>query len=208
MCNHSKFVDSHLKPYRCKVEGCQNARFSSTACLLRHEREAHAMHGHGEKPYLCHYDGCDRAKSGNGFPRQWNLRDHMRRVHNDNGPPPDMASSPPVTLGSSASGRGRKRKTDVPEKTPTQEKAPRKSKSGAEWGSSKAKPAKSQAAMDTELWHQHLQAVQGLVQGFAQPMNPDFLQQVTDAQQYLAAMDKLSRKLAASGGDHGWKRSG
>ncbi|KAK3897974.1 hypothetical protein C8A05DRAFT_19362 [Staphylotrichum tortipilum] len=84
-CNYDKFVDSHLKPYRCKVEGCQNARFSSTAYLLRHEREAHAMHGHGEKPYLCTYEGCERSISGYGFPRQWNLRDHMRRVHNDNG---------------------------------------------------------------------------------------------------------------------------
>src|SRR5690606_17283783 len=39
----SKFVDSHLRPYRCKVESCAEARFSSTACLLRHEREAHRM---------------------------------------------------------------------------------------------------------------------------------------------------------------------
>lgn len=24
---------------------------------------------------------CDRSKQGNGFPRRWNQRDHMRRVH-------------------------------------------------------------------------------------------------------------------------------
>jgi hypothetical protein len=44
--SNSKFVDSHLKPYRCRVHACENSRFSSTACLLRHEREAHAMQGH------------------------------------------------------------------------------------------------------------------------------------------------------------------
>ncbi|KAK7937532.1 uncharacterized protein PG986_014400 [Apiospora aurea] len=81
----SKFVDSHLKPYRCKIESCENARFSSTACLLRHEREAHAMHGHGDKPYACPYEGCDRALPKNGFSRKWNLRDHMRRIHSDHG---------------------------------------------------------------------------------------------------------------------------
>ncbi|KAK7936748.1 uncharacterized protein PG986_015186 [Apiospora aurea] len=61
MCNYDKFVDSHLKPYRCKVDACQNVRFSSTGCLLRHEREAHAVHGHGDKPHACSYEGCSRA---------------------------------------------------------------------------------------------------------------------------------------------------
>lgn len=77
----SKFVDSHLKPYRCT--SCEGLRFSSTAALLRHEREVHALHGHDSKPYLCTYEGCERATSGNGFPRRWDLRDHLRRVHND-----------------------------------------------------------------------------------------------------------------------------
>lgn len=103
----SKFVDSHLKPYRCKVHACENARFSSTACLLRHEREAHAMHGHGEKPFLCRFDGCDRGIPGNGFPRHWNLRDHMKRVHN---------LSPSPTSGKSQPTRGgRKRKAETTE---------------------------------------------------------------------------------------------
>ena len=91
----SKFVDSHLKPYRCKVLACENLHFSSTACLLRHEREAHAMHGHGDKPFLCTYEGCERGVPGNGFPRHWNLRDHMKRVHNDPGQPKSNASSSP-----------------------------------------------------------------------------------------------------------------
>ena len=77
----SKHLDSHLKPYRCSRSECSNLQFSSTACLLRHEREAHALHGHGDKPYRCRFRGCDRAQHGQGFPRLWNLRDHMKRVH-------------------------------------------------------------------------------------------------------------------------------
>ena len=77
----SKYLDSHLKPYRCKDGQCADAHFSSNACLFRHEREAHGMHGHGENPNLCHFSSCERSIPGNGFPRRWNLRDHMRRVH-------------------------------------------------------------------------------------------------------------------------------
>ncbi|KAJ5519557.1 hypothetical protein N7463_000010 [Penicillium fimorum] len=78
-----KYLDSHLKPYRCKVPACIDAqlRFSSNACLFRHEREAHGLHGHGDNPHLCLWEGCERAVPGNGFPRRWNLYDHMRRVH-------------------------------------------------------------------------------------------------------------------------------
>lgn len=82
-CNYDKCVDSHLKPYQCKVASCKGLSFSSTACLLRHEREAHAMHGHGDKPFLCPFEGCDRGILGKGFPRRWNLRDHIKRVHKD-----------------------------------------------------------------------------------------------------------------------------
>ncbi|OQE91421.1 hypothetical protein PENNAL_c0009G08948 [Penicillium nalgiovense] len=80
---HHKYLDSHLKPYRCKVPACIDAqlRFSSNACLFRHEREAHGLHGHGDNPHLCLWEGCERAVPGNGFPRRWNLYDHMRRVH-------------------------------------------------------------------------------------------------------------------------------
>lgn len=89
----SKHLDSHLKPYRCKLSACSTLAFSSTACLLRHEREAHGMHGHGDKPHLCTYQDCERSIPGNGFPRRWNLYDHMRRVHNH----PGQASSPGST---------------------------------------------------------------------------------------------------------------
>ena len=98
---YSKHLDSHLKPYRCKSQGCAQAVFSSTACLLRHEREAHSMHGHGNKPHLCHFPDCERAAEDNGFPRRWNLFDHMKRVHDydpsnkSNSPSPSSSSPPP-----------------------------------------------------------------------------------------------------------------
>ena len=101
---YSKHLDSHLKPYECKVPGCGSVPFSSTACLLRHEREAHGMHGHGEKPHLCRYEDCDRSLPGNGFPRRWNLFDHMKRVHGFVGPPSSNGSISPTPSGNSQRG--------------------------------------------------------------------------------------------------------
>lgn len=83
----SKYVDTHLKPYRCKFKSCEEAQFASSTILLRHEKEAHAMHGHGENPYLCPHEGCGRSIPGNGFTRRWNLRDHVRRIHKEDGQP-------------------------------------------------------------------------------------------------------------------------
>uniref|UniRef100_A0A8H7NQI8 C2H2-type domain-containing protein n=1 Tax=Bionectria ochroleuca TaxID=29856 RepID=A0A8H7NQI8_BIOOC len=86
-CIYNKFVDTHLKPYRCKFDTCEEAQFASSTILLRHEKEAHAMHGHGENPYLCPHEGCGRSIPGNGFTRRWNLRDHIRRIHKEDGQP-------------------------------------------------------------------------------------------------------------------------
>ncbi|KAI9835033.1 MAG: hypothetical protein M1819_002585 [Sarea resinae] len=115
-CNYDKYVDSHLRPYRCKIATCVEARFSSTACLLRHEREAHGMHGHGAKPHLCPYENCERSILGNGFPRRWNLYDHMKRVHDYKGPPSSADStspgpSVPATVPELRHSRTRKRKS-------------------------------------------------------------------------------------------------
>ena len=77
-------------------------QFSSNACLFRHEREAHGLHGHGDNPHLCFFEGCERAVPGNGFPRRWNLFDHMRRVHDYSSSEQQLTSpeiSPSVGIG-------------------------------------------------------------------------------------------------------------
>lgn len=203
-CNYDKFVDSHLKPYRCKVESCENTRFSSTACLLRHEREAHAMHGHGDKPFLCTYEGCDRSTPGCGFPRQWNLRDHMRRVHNDNGAPtqPVAPSSPPAS-GTNAS-KGRKRKKDTQDNSIGRKSSSTKTSQGS--GSAPPKAVEAPPNPDIEQWHEHKKALHALVQGWGQPEDPYFIQQVDDAQGHMAAMQKISYELQGHNGP--WQRSG
>jgi hypothetical protein len=118
---YSKYLDSHLKPYRCKVPTCMDAQlhFSSNACLFRHEREAHGFHGHGDNPHLCLFEGCDRAIPGNGFPRRWNLYDHMKRVHDytaseSSGSPEDASAPTASPTSSKKDSTTRKRKVTRP----------------------------------------------------------------------------------------------
>lgn len=198
----SKFVDSHLKPYRCKVESCENARFSSTACLLRHEREAHAMHGHGDKPYLCTYEGCDRAVPGCGFPRNWNLRDHMRRVHNDNGQSLAAVASGSHSSSrgshSSSSSKGRKRKSKDSESSSSGRKS--SSKSNADEAAAAAARAAEQPLMDQ--WWDHRNALQSYLQRFDNPIAFEVLEQSGEASDHFAAMEKISRRLKKSREPH------
>nr|POE80837.1 hypothetical protein CFP56_56910 [Quercus suber] len=112
-CNYDKFIDSHIKPFRCKIEMCSKQEFSSTACLLRHEREAHGMHGHGDRPHLCWYEGCERSAAGSGFPRRYNLFDHMKRVHDHKENGPEQSQSP-VAAESNKKVSSRKRKAASP----------------------------------------------------------------------------------------------
>ncbi|ODA80084.1 hypothetical protein RJ55_03042 [Drechmeria coniospora] len=184
-CNYDKFVDSHLKPYRCKAITCEGARFSSTACLLRHEREAHGLHGHGEKPFLCIYDGCERAMHGNGFPRQWNLRDHMKRVHNDHG---ISSGSPPaaaVPVSQPVNG-SRKRKLDAPEQ---QVSASRKTVV-------KPVPMVEQVRNTTrpllDQWLDHRRAVEDAIRGLNKPGDSRNLRHITRVQKHLSAMAKMT----------------
>jgi hypothetical protein len=76
------------------------------------------MHGHGEKPFICTYEGCERGVAGNGFPRHWNLTDHLKRVHNDTGQRNSTYVSPPP-----GSPKGGKRKAE--DNTPNREKSMR-----------------------------------------------------------------------------------
>lgn len=161
---------------------------SSTACLHCHERENYGLHGHGEKPFLCIYDGCERAVAGNGFPRQWNLRDHMKRVHNDHG---SSGGSPPsATVNQPA--KGRKRKTDVPESQATNSrKASVKAMSAPEPKENSTRPLLDQ-------WMEHRKAVENLFQGLGKPEDARNIQNINDMQLRLSAMVKVTTDLNAS----------
>lgn len=98
-------------------------QFSSNACLFRHEREAHGLHGHGDNPHLCLFEGCDRSVPGFGFPRRWNLFDHMRRVHDytsserasspETSPTAPAASSTTTTTTTTSSSSAASKKKDA-----------------------------------------------------------------------------------------------
>ena len=60
------------------------------------------MHGHGAKPFLCKFDGCERAHENHGFPRRWNLLDHMKRVHGYSASEPSNKSDSPSPSDSSS----------------------------------------------------------------------------------------------------------
>jgi hypothetical protein len=75
------------------------------------------MHGHGDRPHLCFYTGCERGLPGNGFPRRYNLFDHMKRVHDhreDNG----SGLPSPGTANADRKIAGRKRKAPSSTESP------------------------------------------------------------------------------------------
>lgn len=79
------------------------------------------MHGHGDRPNLCIYPGCDRGVLGNGFPRKYNLLDHMKRVHDHQ---VEFASATEDAVHRKSGNR--KRKASTPNSV--QEPAPRRQK--------------------------------------------------------------------------------
>jgi hypothetical protein len=161
------------------------------------------MHGHGEKPYLCTYEGCERSIAGHGFPRQWNLRDHMRRVHNDNGTAAQPASPPPSGATTS---RGRKRKSDAAEKQHNQDKpsSRKSSKAAAESAAQAQKQPEPVAHPELDQWYEHQKSLQTFLQGCVQPDDAQTLQYIKDAQEHLNAMGKISHGLI-QGSRRSWR---
>jgi hypothetical protein len=79
------------------------------------------MHGHGARPHLCHFRDCERAVPGHGFPRRYNLFDHMKRVHQYDGPTTEP--SPPIMPGQSQrKAVSRKRKASTEETSDKRQK--------------------------------------------------------------------------------------
>lgn len=186
-------MDSHLKPYRCKVKSCEGAQFSSTACRLRHEREAHGLHGHGTKPFLCPYEDCDRAQHGNGFPRQWNLRDHMKRVHNDTGSGFNDSTEneplEPVTRPQPSS-VGRKRKTEASQSTSSERKSVQRAPASVNPKVDPIKPL-------LEQWQEHHRTLQNIVTGLNTPGDVRNLDSLREMQKLSTEMTKISVQISA-----------
>lgn len=141
------------------------------------------MHGHGDKPFACPYEGCERGVPGNGFPRHWNLRDHMKRVHNDPGQPQakSNASSSPPPPGSI---KNRKRKAG--DDLPSQDKTPKRIATP---------PAEVRQPPEPgllERYQEKHQMLQGLVNRLYDPSHPDSLTRLHDA---LACIKVMGRTI-------------
>ncbi|KAJ5135492.1 uncharacterized protein N7515_004770 [Penicillium bovifimosum] len=88
-CEWNKHMDKHDRPYKCYEPNCDKIQgFTYSGGLLRHQREVHKKNTDAKKPLMCPYSDCNRS-TGNGFTRQENLREHLRRrhMHNDEAPP-------------------------------------------------------------------------------------------------------------------------
>ena len=96
-CADSKHMDKHDRPYKCLEPGCSKIQgFTYSGGLLRHQREVHKKNI--KKPLMCPYADCNRS-TGNGFTRQENLKEHLRRrhmhtVHAENGATSEIAIIP------------------------------------------------------------------------------------------------------------------
>jgi len=73
------------------------------------------MHGHGSRPHLCHFTDCERSVPGNGFPRRYNLFDHMKRVHDFTGPTTEPSPPAPTQTPVNRKSISRKRKLTADE---------------------------------------------------------------------------------------------
>lgn len=146
------------------------------------------MHGHGTKPYPCTYAGCDRAQPGNGFPRKWNLHDHMHRVHN--------AAPPPDEDGRKDSAKPRKRKGDPTAKSSSGRKSPKSRKS-----SPKVEPEIPVKVDVSEKLREDWFAVQAGMPDwslFPQPDDPMVMMHINRARDTLDAMAHIHVDLMAA----------
>lgn len=74
-------MDKHERPYKCAEPGCASLQgFTYSGGLLRHQREVHKKNVATKINFMCPHAGCNRG-IGQGFTRQENLKEHLRRRH-------------------------------------------------------------------------------------------------------------------------------
>ncbi|KAE8554385.1 hypothetical protein EYB25_002924 [Talaromyces marneffei] len=91
-CEWNKHMDKHDRPYKCMEPGCDKIQgFTYSGGLLRHQREVHKKNATTKKALMCPYADCNRS-TGNGFTRQENLKEHLRRrhMHTEGGNSPEL----------------------------------------------------------------------------------------------------------------------
>jgi hypothetical protein len=135
------------------------------------------MHGH--QAYNCTYKGCERSQEGKGFPRAWNLKDHMRRVHNDHGNG--------STHGSHGDQQLRQRK-----KSKSSASSSRKSSKSMPVANS---PPVDRVHQDYMEWDENYQSLRGVVQQLGKPTDQESRRQLKKAQRYLAQMSEVYQRV-------------
>lgn len=111
-------MDKHDRPYKCMEPGCDKIQgFTYSGGLLRHQREVHKKNATAKQPLMCPYADCNRS-TGNGFTRQENLKEHLRRrhMHTETAIAAELPPLPPTTVEelktSLAQSNGLKRRRD------------------------------------------------------------------------------------------------
>jgi hypothetical protein len=143
------------------------------------------MHGHGEKPFLCTFEGCERGVLGNGFPRHWNLCDHMKRVHN--------RSPSPTAPAKSSRGSNKKRKNSTGE-TGSTKKSPTTASAAVE----KPRAPVRSLSLSEQFQHGHQQLLSELMD----MPDPDDVeaaeQKIEKANNYLKLMAHATQQMKSS----------
>jgi hypothetical protein len=153
------------------------------------------MHGHGEKPFLCTIEGCERGVLGNGFPRHWNLCDHMKLVHN-------RSSSP---TGTAKPSRGAKKR-----KNSTGETGASKSPTTTSASVKERRAAVRSLSLSEQYQHGHQQLMSELmeipdlgdIEAAEQKIEKasNYLKQMARATQHMKSVPKMERTISQQSG--------
>ncbi|KAJ5161609.1 hypothetical protein N7492_007001 [Penicillium capsulatum] len=175
-CEWNKHMDKHDRPYKCYEPGCDKIQgFTYSGGLLRHQREVHKKNTDAKKPLMCPYPDCNRS-TGNGFTRQENLREHLRRrhLHTDENTQPllvempwDRSSELEGVRANSLPATGMKRKHDSPNGD-----LPETDENGADLHNEVKRLRREVQEKDRRL-EELERIVSGLQQALPQPPQPD-----------------------------------